>query len=457
MKIAVIGGGMTGLVLADRLSEQGHAITLFEREPQFGGLATWHDFGQFVWDRFYHVILPTDRNLIGFLRDIGLESALRWKRTLTGFYVDKTFHSLSSGIDFLKFPPLGLLAKARLAFTILFCSRIEDWEQLERQKVGPWLRKLGGKRVFEKFWRPLLLAKLGEHHERVSAVFIWTYIKRMFSARDRSTQKEQLGYVSGGYRTVIRRIEERLRARGCVLRSGTTVQRVEATAEEPLSLTYDGDSERFDRVIFTAPTNMLEKVVAPALCSVSQQTAGSVEYLGVICMALVTRGPLVPYYIVNIADDQVPFTGIIGMSSLVASDETSGLSLTYLPKYVHSDDALLRAPDSQLRELFLTGLRRMFPSLDASQIVSSEIHRAVKVQPLQVIGYSKLVPEVRTAHPGFYVLNTAQFVANTLNNDEVVRAVDAFLDRESAAFASRRDAGANWDAVQSVTSQVKAA
>lgn len=457
MKIAVIGGGMTGLVLADRLSEHGHTVTLFEREAQLGGLATWQDFGQFVWDRFYHVILPTDRHLIGFLRHIGLESALRWKRTLTGFYVDDTFHSLSSGLDFLKFPPLGLVEKARLAFTILFCSRIADWRRLERQKVGTWLRQLGGKRVFEKFWRPLLLAKLGEHHERVSAVFIWTYIKRMFSARDRSTQKEQLGYVSGGYRTVIRRIEERLRARGAVLRPATSVQHIESSADAALSVTCDGHSERFDRVIFTAPTNLIEKVVAPTLCSVSHQTAGSVEYLGVVCMALVTRKPLVPYYIVNIADEHVPFTGIIGMSSLVAGEETSGLSLTYLPKYVHSEDPLLRAPDSELRETFLGGLRRMFPNLDTSQIVSCEIHRAVKVQPLQVIDYSKLVPEVRTAHPGFFVLNTAQFVANTLNNDEVVRAVDAFLDREIAAFPSRRDARANWDAAQSVTSHVKAA
>lgn len=457
MRIAVIGGGMTGLVLADRLAYRGHHVTLFERDAQLGGLATWHDYGRFVWDKFYHVILPTDRNLIGFLRDIGLESALRWKRTLTGFYVDETFHSLSSGLDFLRFRPLGLLAKARLAFTILFCSRIADWRSLERYPVDAWLRRLSGKKVFEKFWQPLLLAKLGEHHKRASAVFIWTYVKRMFSARDRSTQKEQLGYVSGGYRTVIRRIEERLVRRAASLRTGTTVQRIDVARNEKLEVAFDGNSERFDRVVFTAPTSMIEKLVAPALCSVSHRNAGSVEYLGVICMTLVTRTPLVPYYIVNIADAQVPFTGIIGMSSLVAGKETDGMHLTYLPKYVHSDDAMLRAPEAELRELFLRGLRRMFPMMDESQIVSSEIHRAIKVQPLQVMDYSKLVPEVRTGHPGFFVLNTAQFVSNTLNNDEVVRAVDAFLDREAEAFTPRADAGVDWNAAQSATSTVKAA
>ena len=41
-------------------------------------------------------------------------------------------------------------------------------------------------------------------------------------------------------------------------------------------------------------------------------------------MVLVTREPLVPYYIVNIADPRIPFTGIIGMSNLADPSETAG-------------------------------------------------------------------------------------------------------------------------------------
>jgi protoporphyrinogen oxidase len=167
-----------------------------------------------------------------------------------------------------------------------------------------------------------------------------------------------------------------------------------------------------------------------------------VEYLGVICMVLVTRQPLVPYYVVNIADERVPFTGIIGMSNLVSTEETAGLHLTFLPKYVHSDDALLRAPESQLRELFFAGLRVMFPQLSAAQIESMHINRAVKVQPLQVLGYSHLVPSVRTAHPDFFVLNTAQLSSSALNNNEVVRLVEQFLDDHRGAFTAAAGASA---------------
>jgi protoporphyrinogen oxidase len=163
---------------------------------------------------------------------------------------------------------------------------------------------------------------------------------------------------------------------------------------------------------------------------------GDVEYLGVVCMAMVTRKPFCPYYILNIADERIPFTGVIGMSSLVDTAETAGLHLTYLPKYVLSDDAALRRPDEELKAEFMAGFRRMFPDFPESEIERVVVNRAVKVQPLQVLGYSRLVQPPRTRHPDFYVVNTAQFASNTLNNNEVIRSVNAFLDQFQPDFRS---------------------
>jgi hypothetical protein len=73
----------------------------------------------------------------------------------------------------------------------------------------------------------------------------------------------------------------------------------------------------------------------------------------------------------------------------------------------------------------------MFPNLKAEEIEGVHINRAVKVQPLQVLNYSNLVPQVATKHEDFFVLNTSQFVHGTLNNNEVIRAVDEFLQTYS--------------------------
>jgi protoporphyrinogen oxidase len=426
MRIGVIGGGFMGMTLAYRLAERGHAVTVFERDGQLGGLATYHDYGPFVWDRFYHCILPSDTHLIGLLNDIGLGDDLRWRRTLTGFYVDERLHSVSSAVEFLRFPLVGLWGKMRLALTLLYCARLRDWRRLEEITVEDWLVKTCGRATYEKLWRPLLLAKLGENYRRVSAVFIWSYIKRLFMARDASAKREHMGHVSGGYKAVFSRLEARVRLHGGSIRTGVTVKRVNACAEGGVTVEVDADSVHFDKVVFTSPVNVLQAVASPDLVGVTGGAA-SVEYLGVVCGVLITRRPLVPYYVVNIADARIPFTGVIGMSNLVATDELAGYHITYLPKYVLSTDPLLRLSDDEVRRIFSDGLRLMFPTLRPDDVHALHINRAFKVQPLQVLNYSRLVPQVTTRHPDFFVLNTAQFVNATLNNNEVARAVREFL------------------------------
>lgn len=424
MRVGIIGGGLMGMALGQRLSAAGHEVTVLEREPQVGGLATWADYGGFSWDRFYHVVLPTDRHLIGYIKEIGLGDALEWRRTLTGFYVDERMHSVSSALEFLRFPLLPLFAKLRLAWTMWYGSRIDDWRRLERVTVADWLVRVSGRRAYEKLWQPLLLAKLGRNYERVSAVFIWAYIKRLYSARDGSASKEHLGHVRGGYRSIFARIAELIEAGGGRVRTGAEVAAIEPLEGGGIRVRVDGTEERYDKVVCTSPVSILRRLVHESLLRVERE--GEVEYLGVLCVVVVTKAPIAPYYVVNIADERVPFTGLIGMSNVVAPRNTGGRYLTYLPKYLLAGDPDLARDADAVRRDFVAGLERMLPGFDPATIESVHVHRAQRVQPLQVLGYSELVPRVETAHPDFFVLNTAQFVDATLNNNEVVGAVNRF-------------------------------
>lgn len=188
---AIIGGGMLGMTLALRLSQQGHNVTIFESAEKVGGLTSaWEMPAQpgtggngVVWDKFYHVILMSDLNTRKILKEIGLEDDLCWVETKTGFYSDGKLYSMSNLIEFFKFPPINLIDKFRLGLTIFAASKIKDWERLENIPVADWLQKWSGKRVFEKIWLPLLKAKLGDNYKNTSAAFIWSTIQRMYAAR----------------------------------------------------------------------------------------------------------------------------------------------------------------------------------------------------------------------------------------------------------------------------------
>lgn len=434
MRIAVVGGGMMGLVAAERLVRAGRHVTLFDRETQLGGLCTWYDYGPSVWDKFYHVILPSDRLLIELIREIGLGDEMVWRPSRTGYYRDGRHYSISDNLEFVRFPLLTLTQKVRLAWTILYGSRVADWRPLERMTSEEWLLKHSGRTTYETFWRPLLRAKLGDQFREVSAVFIWSYIKRLFSARDPSVGKEQLGHVRGGYRIIIGRLEERIRSGG-EIRIGTGVDQVQTRGDGGLDLIVGGDRERFDRVIFTGPVTALQRVCGADLVEV-QGNLDRVRYLGVICLVLLTNRPLTPFYVVNIADEDNPFTGVVGMSSVVPESETGGRFITYFPKYLTADNPLFDSSDNVLFELFMPSVRQMFPDLAMDDIVCRHINRARIVQPLQIRDYSRHVPKARTRHPGLFFLNTGHFVNNTVHNNEVVKLVTGFFSDHAAAFST---------------------
>ena len=63
----------------------------------------------------------------------------------------------------------------------------------------------------------------------------------------------------------------------------------------------------------------------------------------------------------------------------------------------------------------------MFPDLLESEIETRYLFRERFVQPLPVIDYSDLVPQMRTNVEGLLVANTTQIVNSTLNNNEMVK------------------------------------
>lgn len=427
-----------GMALARRMAADGSQVTVLERDRQLGGLATHHDYGKFFWDRFYHVVLPSDRHLIQFVDELQMSADLRWQRTYTGIYVDECMHSISSNLEFLKFPLLSLFSKARLAWTIFYASRIDDWQRLENITVEDWLIRVSGRATYDKMWKPLLLAKLGDNYKKVSAVFIWSYIKRLYSARHSAASKEQLGHVIGGYKSIFERVRWQVEQAGGRVKTGIRVTSIVPGERHGIVVSTDAGQESFDRVVCTSPVPVLKSLAHPSLLTITEGD-GNVEYLGVICVVLVSSKALVPYYVVNIADQEIPFTGVIGMTNVVSREHTAGLHLTYLPKYVVASHPFFQRSDQEIKDEFLEGVHRMFPEFDMSCIESVHVNRAERVQPLQVLNYSSFVPTVTTNHPDFFVLNTAQFVNSTLNNNEVIRTVDSFYAQYGRSLMVARE------------------
>lgn len=423
----IVGGGIMGITLALRLSEMGHRVTLLEAAPELGGLVSSWKMNEVEWDKFYHVILLSDFKTRDILKQVGLEDKIEWVETKTGFYIKGKLYSMSDTVEFLKFPTLNLIDKFRLGLTILVASKIKNWQKLENVPVTEWLQRWSGKKTYENVWLPLLKAKLGDSYKNTSAVFIWATIQRLYGARRSGLKKEMFGYLPGGYKRIINALKEKLLSQSVNIKTGHVAQAIKtSTSGKPCLQLANNDVLEFDKVISTLPAGLSAQLCS-GLTKTEIQKLEAIEYLGVICVAVLLDKPISNFYITNITDTWVPFTGVIEMSALVDKKYFGGQSLVYLPKYVSPYDPLFNYSDEEIEKFFLANLKKMYPSITDSQIKFAGVARAKHVITVLNKEYSKNLPVATTSIPGLYIINTAYIQDGTLNVNETIKVADEKL------------------------------
>ena len=429
--IAVVGGGITGIAAAMELAETGvFEVTLFEKQDKLGGLSGYFQWGDVIWDRFYHVILSTDSGMIEFLNKLRLENEFFWRKTMTGFYGDGKLISLSSTLDFIRFPFMTLWQKFRLGLGILYCARIKDPRKLDRIYVREWLTKIFGRRVYENIWDPLLRSKLGSASQRTSAAFIWATINRLYGNRNSKNKIEMMGHVHGGYRTILKAAERVLSECDVNVLMNHSVEKITSDDSSigpdksswlpKLNLYANNRAFKFHNVLLTIDCPGVLRIMGDQLDSLYRDRLARVEYLGIICVVLILKRRLSPYYVINLLDDQLPFTGIIEATNVVVSDEVSAKHLVYLLKYVSANDPMNDDDDEAIKTLFISNLKKVFPGLNDIDILYADVNREPHVQPVQDLNYFDQTLYMRKPLKNVYISNNSMIYNSTLNNNAAI-------------------------------------
>lgn len=431
--IAIVGGGITGIATALELAKSNlFRITLFEKEPQLGGLSSYYQWQDVTWDRFYHVILSTDGYLLEFIEELDLQKDLFWCKTKTGFYGDGNLVSLSSILDFVKFPFLNPWHKLRLAAGIIYCSRVRDASELDKITARQWLTKLFGRQIYENIWDPLLRSKLGDASEKTSAAFIWATIRRLYGARDSGAKREKMGHVRGGYRNIVKTAEKKLSQFGVTVMTNTAVLRIHAQNRpqskpgdkdnnKPIKVVTEKTSSEFNKVLFTVSSPQVLRILRHIDPNPYWQHLKRINYLGIICVFLVLSRKLSPYYVINLLDRDLPFTGIIEVSNVFPMGYLGDKHLVYLPKYLTADHPFGNCSENQLIEMFVKSLKVVFPGLKNEEILHRQVFSEKHVQPLLEMNYLNKKAGFRTPFEGVYLANTSMIYNSTLNNNAAIK------------------------------------
>lgn len=335
MHICVIGGGLTGLLAAYRLSGN-HQVTVLEKESVAGGCLSSYYLPDYTIESLYHHCFSGDARLISLIGELGLQDRLEWLSGSTGYMVNGTIHPLTTPYQIIRYPLLSVMDKIRLALFV-FGSRSADLAVLDLVPAKEYIIDRLGSKVYQSFFEPLLRSKFGDKKDEVSAAWL---VSRIAIRSDRGPEGERLGYLQGGFVHLIDALVSCLADAGCRILTGHEVSSAYATGNG-----WVVDGERYDCVISTLPPQETMRI-----CSVPLDP---VPYQGAACLTLgMSADPTAGIYWVNIGDP-APYGAVITHTNLVPF-ERYGEHIVYIASYYSS------SPPKNCVELFLSDFCRRF-------------------------------------------------------------------------------------------------
>ena len=254
-RIAIIGGGISGMSAAYKLSPQ-HDVTLYEAAPRLGGHARTKlaglkgdqpvDTGFIVFNyvnyphltRMFHDLdVPVEKSNMSFgatIDDGRVEYGLQTLKSVFG----QRRNALRPGY-------------MRMIRDILrFNARAEATATSDDMTIGELVRELGLGAWFERYYLMPICGAIWSSPTQDIRAFPAKSLVRFFSnhALLTATQPHQWYTVSGGSIQYVTRLERHLRATGVKLRTATPIT---AVKRDPNGVTINakGGTEQFDQVI----------------------------------------------------------------------------------------------------------------------------------------------------------------------------------------------------------------
>jgi protoporphyrinogen oxidase len=413
-RIAVVGGGVTGLAAAYDLARRLDAgtpgarpqITIYEHASSLGGLAAgFRGRPDWEWplEHFYHHLFMSDQAMLTLLDEIGFRQALKAYRPNTAIHAQGRNYPLDSVSRVLRFPLIPPWDRLRMGMVIgyLRYHPRRPWRKFDKQVADAWLRRAMGSRAYEAAWEFQLQGKFGDHYRDVNLAWFWA---RVYA------RTPQLGYFDGGFQAFVDRLADCVRAQGVEIRTGSAVRAVRPQADRKLLVEVEGEAPAlYDQVLSTVGPGLMARL-APDLPSAYLGQLHNLKSMGAVVLTVALDRKLTEdlYWISLPKREGIPFLALVEHTNMIDPRHYAGDHLLYLGDYLPPEHRYFDLSAEQLLDEFAPHLKKFNPQFDRSWVTGAWVHRAKYAQPVPPVGYAEMIPATRTPLPGLYFASMSQ-------------------------------------------------
>jgi len=402
MNIAIIGAGFTGLSAAYRLTQKGHTVTVFEKDPAPGGLAIGYKEKNWDWtlEKHYHHWFTNDKFVLNLAKEIGHQVLI--VRPHTNWYVNDKIYEFDSVKAALTFPELSFVDRLRNLATLGFFRFDPFWLPLEKYNAVKVLPKLMGQKAYTMLWEPLLKNKFGDFANNVSLAWFWARIVK---------RTPSLAYPKGGFLEFANHLVKVIEEKGGKIHFNTELIELTDNNKASVSIkTATGKKEtfEFDKVIVTLPTFLFVKTT-PQLSDAYKNSLAKLHSIGATNLVLRLKKPFFPNntYWLSIADRSAPIMAIVEHTNFMDTSHYDNEHIVYLGNYLSPNDPPYLMEKQEKLALFDPYLKKINPTY-REHLIGYELFKAPFAQPVIPTNYSKLIPPFTTPLKHVFLANIDQ-------------------------------------------------
>jgi protoporphyrinogen oxidase len=406
-KIAIIGGGILGLVLAYRLSKEHYEITIYEKNNDWGGLASGLKIDDFYIEKYYHHWFRSDIDIQNLIVELGLHDKLNWHQTSLGIYIDNQLINFSGPIDILKYPKLNFFERLRLGIVSLYLQKKQDYKTFTNITAIDWCNRYYGLKVTSAIWKPLLYGKFGKHFDKISMSWLWARIFDRSSSRAHPFAPEKLGYLDGGFQLLIDTLVQKLLENGVNLVNNVNITKHEYNNQIhqiTCELSQSKHINNFDTVVSTLPGPVFTKLFDVSL--EEKNNINNVTYLGAICSVMIIDKKFMNYYWLSVSEKDAPCLAVIEHTNLINKQKYNNKHILYIAKYIDTKANLFQKDNKEIEKDFIDYLNKINPEFSEKNIEKIYTFKANYAQ--HIVNNNYQIQPYTTSIPNLYYANFSQ-------------------------------------------------
>jgi len=386
MKIAVVGGGFTGLACALSLLEKKCEVVVFEGEKTLGGLAGGIKDKNWKWslEHFYHHVFTNDKDILSLAKKVGVKALIN--EPVTTSFINGKEIPLDSPVSVIKFPELSLFGRVRMGLGLAVLKLIPNGLFLEKYRVVDELPRFIGKEGYRVIWERLLRAKFGPFADKVNMSWFWARVAK---------RTKNLSYFEGGFQNLANKTGEKIESLGGKILPDRKIGKIEKQGEKWLV-----DGVEFDGVVMTTPAPVAETVLGKEMV-----TFPKISYLWGQTVVLELKEKLISGYWMNVLKNNWPFLVVVEHTNMINKKYYGNNRIVYLGNYLPEENKQLGMSEEKLIALYLPYLRKINKLFRKKWIKSIRVFRRPFAQPVFPINFSKEIPPVKSKMEGLYFAN----------------------------------------------------